>query len=167
MPVYLLATLDTKGPEAAFVRDRLISHGVEVKIVDTGCIGEPTIAADVSRGQVFQAASTSLDELRKKNDRGEAITKAAEGAAKLTAEAFRLGELDGVISLGGSAGTTIGTTAMRALPLGVPKLMISTLASGQVQQYVGDKDIFMLNSVVDIAGINRISRLGTRRNCRH
>jgi uncharacterized protein (UPF0261 family) len=158
MLVYLLATLDTKGPEAAFVRDRLLSLGVEVKIVDTGCIDEPTIPADISRQEVFQAAGSSLDGLRQKNDRGEAITQAANGAATLCSEAFARGDVDGVISLGGSAGTTIGTTAMRALPLGVPKLMISTLASGQVRQYVGDKDILMMNSVVDIAGINRISR---------
>lgn len=158
MIVYLFATLDTKGPEAAFVRDRLLSLGVEVKLVDTGCIDEPTIPADISRLDVFQAAGSSLDELRQKNDRGEAITQAANGAATLCSEAFARGDVDGVISLGGSAGTTIGTTAMRALPLGVPKLMVSTLASGQVRQYVGDKDILMMNSVVDIAGINRISR---------
>lgn len=158
MAVYLLATLDTKGPEAEFVRDRLLSLGVEVKLVDTGCIDGPTVNADVSRQQVFAASGTSLEMLRQKNDRGEAITKAAQGAAILIAESFGRGEVDGVISLGGSAGTTIGTTAMRALPIGIPKLMVSTLASGQVRQYVGDKDILMMNSVVDIAGINRISR---------
>jgi uncharacterized protein (UPF0261 family) len=92
------------------------------------------------------------------NDRGLAVTKAAAGAAKIVVDAFQRGELSGVLALGGSAGTTIGTAAMRALPLGVPKLMVSTLASGQVRPYVGDKDILMLNSVVDIAGINRISR---------
>ena len=134
MPVYLLATLDTKGPEAAFVRDRLVALGAAVEVVDTSCGGRA-------------------------GDRGQAVTAAAAEAAKVVAEAFAAGKVDGVLAIGGSAGTTIGTTAMRALPIGVPKLMVSTLASGQVRQYVGDKDILMLNSIVDIAGINRISRL--------
>ena len=159
MSVFLIATLDTKGTEAAFVRDRLVELGVSVKVVDTGCIGEPTFAADVTREQVFAAAGTSLDELLRKNDRGDAVTSAAAGVAKIIAEAHLAGEVNGVIGLGGSAGTTIGTSAMRTLPIGVPKLMVSTLASGQVRPYVGDKDILMVNSVVDIAGINRISRV--------
>jgi uncharacterized protein (UPF0261 family) len=159
MPVYLLATLDTKGREAAFVREQLAARGVETLIVDTGCLGEPTIAADVVRDEVFRAAGVSLGDLRRRNDRGEAVTQAARGAAKLIADLHAQGKVSGVLSLGGSAGTTIGTAAMRALPLGVPKLMVSTLASGQVRHYVGDKDVLMLNSVVDISGINRISRL--------
>jgi uncharacterized protein (UPF0261 family) len=159
MPVYLFATLDTKGHEAAFLRDELQRHGVEVVVIDCGCMGEPAIAADVPREQVFTAAGTTLAEMRAKADRGEAVTAAARGAARLAAEAHAAGQLSGVIGLGGSAGTTIGTAAMRALPLGVPKLMVSTLASGQVRQYVGDKDILMLNSVVDILGVNRVSRL--------
>ena len=158
MSVYLLATLDTKGAEAALVRDRLRALGVDVVVVDTGCLGEPAYAGDVTREQVFAAAGTSLEALRQQRDRGAAVTQAAAGAAALVRAAFGQGHLDGVLALGGSAGTTIGTAAMRTLPLGVPKLMVSTLASGQVRQYVGDKDILMLNSVVDIAGINRISR---------
>src|SRR4029077_10952203 len=89
---------------------------------------------------------------------GEAVSQAAVGAAKIVAEAHANGQVEGVLALGGSAGTSIGTAAMRALPLGVPKLMVSTLASGQVRPYVGDKDILMLNSVVDMAGLNRVSR---------
>ena len=158
MAVYLLATLDTKGPEADFVRQRLVELGIGVVVVDTGCLGAPAIAADIPREQVFAAAGTTLEALREKNDRGEAVARAADGAANIVLAAHQRGEVDGVIALGGSAGTTIGTTAMRALPLGAPKLMVSTLASGQVRPYVGDKDILMLNSVVDIAGINRISR---------
>ena len=158
MPVYLLCTLDTKGPEAAFVRDALRELDVGVTIVDTGALGQPAFAADLTREQVFAAAGTSLTEVAAKNDRGTAITAAAKGAAEIIRQAHAAGKVDGVIALGGSAGTTIGTTAMRTLPLGVPKVMVSTMASGQTRQYVGDKDIFMLNSVVDIAGINRISR---------
>lgn len=158
MSVYLLVTLDTKGDEAAFVRDRLQTMGVDVTVVDAGCLGKPAFAGDVTREQVFQAAGTTLEAMIAKNDRGEAVTEAAAGAVKLVTEAFASGQVDGVMALGGSAGTTIGTAAMRALPIGVPKLMVSTLGSGQVRQYVGSKDIMMLNSVVDIAGINRISR---------
>jgi uncharacterized protein (UPF0261 family) len=158
MHVYLLATLDTKGPEAAFVRERLRELGVTMRLVDTGCLGSSDVQPDITREDVFRAAGTFHADVAAKNDRGYAVTQAAAGAAKLVFGAFESGEVAGVLGLGGSAGTTIGTAAMRALPLGVPKLMVSTLASGQVRPYVGDKDILMLNSVVDIAGINRISR---------
>lgn len=159
MSVYLLATLDTKGAEAAFVRDILAAAGVETRLVDAGCLGTPALPADVSREQVFAAAGTTLGEMLRCGERGRAVTAAAEGAATLIAGLHAQGEVSGVLAIGGSAGTTIGTAAMRALPLGVPKLMVSTLASGQVRHYVGDKDILMLNSVVDFLGINRISRL--------
>jgi uncharacterized protein (UPF0261 family) len=159
MRVLLFATLDTKGHEAAFLRDELKRHGVEVVVVDCGCMGEPAICPNIFREQIFTEAETTLAEMRAKGDRGEAVTAAARGAAQFASEVHAAGQLSGVIGLGGSAGTTIGTAAMRALPLGVPKLMVSTLASGQVRQYVGDKDILMLNSVVDILGVNRVSRL--------
>jgi uncharacterized protein (UPF0261 family) len=150
--VYLLATLDTKGPEAAFVRDELAALGIAVRLVDTGCQGAPAVAPDVPRQRVFDAAS-----MKARGDRGQAVTAAAEGAARLVRQAWERGELAGVLALGGSAGTTIGAAAMKELPVGVPKVMVSTLASGQVRQFVGDKDLFMLNSVTDIAGLNRIS----------
>ena len=133
MSIYLLATLDTKGAEAAFVCDRLRELGMQVELVDCGCSGEP-------------------------GDRGRAVNAAAVKATQIVSAAFAAGKVDGVLAIGGSAGTTIGTAAMRALPIGVPKLMVSTLASGNVRSWVGDKDILMLNSIVDIAGINRISR---------
>jgi uncharacterized protein (UPF0261 family) len=158
MAVYLLATLDTKGHEAALVRNRLRELNVDVTLVDTGCLGQALIEADISREQLFQSAGASLAELVQRNDRGLAVTRAAEGATQIVLQAHQAGKVDGVLALGGSAGTTIGTAAMRALPIGVPKIVVSTLASGQVRQYVGDKDILMLNSIVDIAGINRISR---------
>jgi uncharacterized protein (UPF0261 family) len=156
--VFLFATLDTKGPEAAFVRSLLVSWGIPVTLVDVGAIGAPTVEADIPRERVFELAGTSLDAIQRKNDRGEAVTSAADGAARIARAACERGEVAGVLALGGSAGTTIGTAAMRALPLGVPKVMLSTLASGMIRQYVRDKDIVMLNSVVDILGINRVSR---------
>jgi uncharacterized protein (UPF0261 family) len=159
MSVYLFATLDTKGPEAAFVRDRLQALGVSVAVVDAGCLGEPAFRGDVTREELFAAGGASLAAVREQNDRGEAVSAAAQGAAQVAAHAHAAGKLHGVFGLGGSAGTTIGAAAMRLLPLGVPKVLVSTLASGQVRQYVGSKDILMLNSVVDIAGVNRISRV--------
>ena len=158
MSVYLLATLDTKGDEAQFIRQRLAAAGVACVLVDCGCQGSPAVAADIPRQEVYAAGGKSLDELRQRGDRGAAIAAAADGASRLVADHFGQGRVSGVLALGGSAGTTIGTAAMRALPIGVPKLMVSTLASGQVRHYVGDKDLLMLNSIVDISGINRISR---------
>lgn len=158
MTVYLLGTLDTKGSEVAFVRGILQGLSVPTCVMDTGCLGEPTIHADISREDVFHAADQNLAEVRQLGDRGVAVSHAAIGATRLVLAAHSRGELDGLLALGGSAGTSIGTAAMRALPLGVPKLMVSTLASGQTRPYVGGKDILMMNAVVDIAGINRISR---------
>ncbi|HEV3005764.1 MAG TPA: Tm-1-like ATP-binding domain-containing protein [Pirellulales bacterium] len=158
MSVFLLATLDTKGQEADYVRSLLAAARVDVRLVDTGCVGTPSVAADIPRAAVFAAGGYSLAELVAKNDRGLAVTAAADGAAQLIARLHKEGTVSGVLAIGGSAGTAIGTAAMRVLPLGVPKLMVSTLASGQVRHYVGDKDILMLNSVVDILGVNRISR---------
>ena len=156
--VFLIATLDTKGREADFVRGLLTSWGVPVTLVDVGALGTPAVTADVTRDRIFALAETSIEVVRQKGDRGDAVTKAAAGAARLAREAHARGELSGVLGLGGSAGTTIATAAMRELPIGVPKVMVSTLASGTVRQFVGDTDIFMLNSVVDILGINRVSR---------
>lgn len=158
MPVYLIATLDTKGHEIQFVRNQLESLGVACRLVNAGCQGEPTVPCEVTAEQVYAASGESLAELRQTADRGRAITAAALGVARFIADLYQAGEVDGVLSIGGSAGTVIGTSAMRELPIGVPKLMVSTLASGQTRPYVGAKDICMLNAVVDVAGINRISR---------
>jgi uncharacterized protein (UPF0261 family) len=158
MPVLLIGTLDTKGTEFQFVRDLLQAAGVKTLVIDAGVTGPPAFPPDISREELYKAAGTSFDAVKQAGDRGQAIEAAARGAAKLAAELHAQGKVDGVLSLGGSAGTTIGTAAMRALPFGVPKLMVSTLASGQVKQYVGVRDILMMYSVVDISGINRISR---------
>ncbi len=159
MPVFLIGTLDTKGQEIAFVRDELRSMGIDVSVVDGGCLGEPTIAAEVTREAVFEAAGTTLAAVRSANDRGQAVATAARGVATIIARLHADGLVAGVIGLGGSAGSTIATAAMRVLPIGLPKVMASTLASGNVRPYVGDKDILMLNTIVDVSGINRISRI--------
>jgi uncharacterized protein (UPF0261 family) len=156
--VFVVATLDTKGREAAFVRDALAHQGVSGKLLDAGCLAPPVVPADVERTAVFSAAGEDAAKLAAAGDRGAAVSAAARSAAAWVGRAHSQGIVAGVIAIGGSAGTTIGTAAMRALPIGVPKVMVSTLASGQVRHYVGDKDILMLNSIVDISGLNRVTR---------
>jgi uncharacterized protein (UPF0261 family) len=158
MAVLLIGTLDTKGAELRFVRDLLNRAGLETLVLDAGVLQPPLFAPEVPREEVFIVAGTSLLAVQQAADRGKAIEAAAEGAARLAADLHARGKVDGVFGLGGSAGTTIGSAAMRALPFGVPKLLVSTLASGQVRQYVGVRDILMMHSVVDISGLNRISR---------
>jgi len=159
MAVLLIGTLDTKGAEIAYVRELLKQQKISTIVMDAGAIGVPAFSANVSREEVFRAAGTSLGAVQAQRDRGQAVTLAAAGAVRLAVEMQRQGKITGILGLGGSAGTTIGTAAMRALPYGVPKLMVSTLASGQVAPFVGTRDILMLNSVVDLCGLNRFSRL--------
>ncbi|MFD9409826.1 Tm-1-like ATP-binding domain-containing protein [Streptomyces sp. NPDC059989] len=155
--VVLVGTLDTKGVEYGWLRERLLRAGVEVVLVDTGVMGEPRVPADVPRDAVARAAGAELSELRAAADRGAAVTTMARGAEATLLRLHAEGRLDGVLAIGGSGGTSIATRAMRALPLGVPKLMVSSMASGDVAPYVGSSDITMMYSVVDIAGINSIS----------
>jgi uncharacterized protein (UPF0261 family) len=159
MSVLLIGTLDTKGTEIAFVRDQIKATGIPTLVLDASVLGSPAFVADIPRERVYEAAGTSHERVKQQGDRGKAIEAAAKGAAKVAQDLHAAGKLTGVLSLGGSAGTTIGTAAMRALPFGVPKLMVSTLASGQVAPFVGVRDVMMLNSVVDISGLNRISRI--------
>jgi uncharacterized protein (UPF0261 family) len=158
MAVLLIGTLDTKGVEFQFVRDFLNQNGIATLVMDAAVLGPPHFTPEIPRDQVFAAAGTSLEAVQKAADRGKAIEAAARGVAKIAVDLWNQGKVQGVLGLGGSAGTTIATAAMRALPFGVPKLMVSTLASGQVKQWVGVRDILMMYSVVDISGLNRISR---------
>jgi uncharacterized protein (UPF0261 family) len=158
MSVLLIGTLDTKGTEVQFVREALQSAGLEVLVMDAGVLGDPAVVPDITREAVFAAAGTGHAEVKQAGDRGQAVSLAARGVARVALDLHAQGKVEGVLGLGGSAGTTIATQAMRALPFGVPKVMVSTLASGQVRPYVGVRDICMLHSVVDISGLNRISR---------
>ncbi|WP_322869917.1 Tm-1-like ATP-binding domain-containing protein [Streptomyces goshikiensis] len=155
--VVLLGTLDTKGVEYGWLRERLLRAGVEVVLVDTGIMDEPRVPADIPREAVARAAGAELSELRAAADRGAAVTTMARGAEATLMRLHAEGRLDGVLAIGGSGGTSIASRAMRALPLGVPKLMVSSMASGNVAPYVGSSDITMMYSVVDIAGINSVS----------
>ncbi|MFO0866360.1 MAG: Tm-1-like ATP-binding domain-containing protein [Gemmataceae bacterium] len=158
MAVVLLGTFDTKGNEFRFVRELLQALNIATLTIDAGSQQPPAFAPDVSREQVFKAAGTTIDAILRTGDRGKAVEAAAAGAAKIVLQLHQQGKVDGILGLGGSAGTVIATSAMRALPFGIPKLRVSTLASGQVKPYVGVRDILMMHTVVDIIGLNRISR---------
>ena len=156
--VLLAGTLDTKGAEYAFVRDRLRAHGCDVLVMDLGIQGDPPFAPDISAADVARAGGASLDDLRARADRGAAVDVMQRGACVLTPSLFAEQRFDGMLGLGGGGGTTMITAAMRTLPVGVPKLMVSTMASGQTAPYVDVKDLTMMYSVVDIAGLNPLSR---------
>jgi uncharacterized protein (UPF0261 family) len=156
--VALFGTLDTKGEEYAFLREQVRAHGADVLLVDVGVLGEPSVAPDVTREEVAKAAGSDLPALAAEGDRGAAVAAMARGAAEIARQLHAEGRLDAIAGLGGSGGSAIVTEAMRALPIGVPKLMVSTLASGDTRPYVGAVDVTMMYSVVDIAGLNQVSR---------
>jgi len=154
--VVLVGTLDTKGHEYAFLRERVREHDVDVLLVDVG-VYEPQVVPDIGREEVAAAADEDHGALAAAGDRGSATAAMGRGAAARLTRLHAEGRLQGVLGIGGSGGTSIVTSAMRALPVGVPKLMVSTVASGDTRPYVGAVDVTMMYSVVDIAGINSIS----------
>lgn len=156
--VVVIGTLDTKGAEVEFVADRISSLGCTAWVVDTGVHGEPRARADVTREDVARAGGHELADLVARADRGAAVSAMTAGIVPIVARLRRQGRLDAVIGVGGGAGTTIGTAAMRALPLGIPKVMVSTLAGGDVRGFVGVSDVVMIPAIVDISGLNRVSR---------
>ena len=157
--IALLGTLDTKGDEHGFVAEQIRARGHATLIIDVGTDQPPRLTPDISREEVARIAGIDLAALVARHDRGECVTAMAGAAASVLTKLHAEGKIDGVISLGGGGGTAIATSGMRALPLGFPKLMVSTLASGNTAQYVGVKDIVMFPAIVDVAGINRISRM--------
>jgi uncharacterized protein (UPF0261 family) len=158
MPVVaLLGTLDTKGLEYDYVRARVQAEGCEAILIDAGVRGEPLIKPDVTRDAVAKAAGTEVTALAAAGDRNAAIEAMARGATAIVLDLYKRGRLHGILGLGGAGGSVLATRAMQALPVGVPKLMVSTLAAGDTRPYVGQVDITMMYSVVDISGINRIS----------
>jgi uncharacterized protein (UPF0261 family) len=155
--VVLVGTLDTKGIEYGFLRDRLREAGVDVVLVDAGVMGEPQVEADVDREEVARAGGADHSELVRAADRGAAVDAMGRGAAAVLARLHAEGRLDGAAAVGGSGNSSIAAQAMRDLPVGVPKLIVSTVASGDTRPYVGATDVTMMYSVVDISGINQIS----------
>lgn len=155
--IVLLGTLDTKGVEYDYVRRRLQPEGCTVILIDAGIMGPPLAQPDVPREEVARAAGADVAGVAAAGDRGAAVETMARGATRVVQRLHAEGHLDGILGLGGSGGTALVTQAMRALPVGVPKVMVSTLAAGDTRPYVGTVDVTMMSSVVDIAGINRIS----------
>jgi uncharacterized protein (UPF0261 family) len=156
--IAIVGSLDTKGQEFAFLKAEIEKRGCATLVVDTGVLGEAVFEPDVSRDRVAQAGGSNLSQLVERKDRGEAMAVMTKGVAEVARELYEGGRIDGIISMGGGGGSVIGTSAMRALPVGFPKLMVSTLASGDTAAYIGTTDITMMPSVVDVAGVNRISR---------
>ncbi|MFM9963329.1 MAG: Tm-1-like ATP-binding domain-containing protein [Planctomycetaceae bacterium] len=154
--VYAIATMDTKGTEIAFVADLIRACGVEVVTVDVGTKSPAVVAPDISREQVVAGCST--ENPLTKTDRGEAVTVMSAALVEFLKGEYSEGRLAGVIGIGGGGGTALITPALRALPVGVPKVMVSTMASGNVGPYVDCSDLSMMYSVVDVAGINSVSR---------
>ena len=157
--IAVLGTLDSKGEEHAFVAERIRARGHRVLLIDVGTGDSPSIVVDCTREQVAAAAGLDLAELLALKDRGECVAAMSEVAPVFLAKLVADRVIDGVISLGGGGGTAIATAAMRALPLGFPKLMVSTLAAGNIAPYLGTKDIVMMPSIADVAGLNRLSRM--------
>ena len=158
--IIVLGSFDTKGAEYAFLRDAIKSQGGEVLTVNTGVFGTTDLfPVDIEADVVARAGGKDLTELRSTHDRGSAIKTMAAGAAAVVRQLHAEGRVAGVIGMGGSGGTTVATAAMRALPVGIPKLCVSTVAGADTAPYVGLKDVTLIPSITDIAGVNRISRI--------
>jgi uncharacterized protein (UPF0261 family) len=156
--VALLGTLDTKGEEYSWLKDRLEELGVGVLAIDVGSFSASPMA-DVPSEDVIAAAGADAAALRERRDRGEMMTVMGKGAAKVVRRLADEGRIHGLLSVGGSGGSSVAAPAMQALPIGFPKLLVSTMASGEVKPYVGEVDSTLTYSVVDVAGINSISAL--------
>ena len=156
--IAVLGTLDTKGVEIGFLAEQIQAQGCDTLIVDLGVLKPPAMTPHVSREAVAREAGEQVGQLAESGDRGRAVSAMTRGVERIVPKLYAEGRLQGVIGIGGSAGSTMATAAMRALPFGVPKVMISTIAGGDVSAFVGSKDITMVPSVVDISGLNRLSR---------
>lgn len=155
--IAIAGTFDTKGKEYLYVKSLVEELGIQTLMIHTG-VFPPEFPADVSNKEVAKAAGYELQELVEKKDRALATAVLSKGMQRLVPKLYREGRFDGILSFGGSGGTSMVTPAMRELPIGVPKLMVSTMASGNVEQYVGISDIIMMPSIVDVAGLNKISK---------
>ena len=151
--------MDTKGREFAFLKKSIENEGLDTLVIDFGVMGEPVFAPDITRQEVAKAGGGDLAILASGEHKDEAMRIMAAGLAVVVRQLFDEGKLDGIIGMGGGGATSLSTKAMRALPVGVPKVMVSTLGGGDVSAYAGTRDITFMPSIVDVAGINRISRL--------
>jgi uncharacterized protein (UPF0261 family) len=156
--IVVLATLDTKGLEAEYLRQQISSYGDAALIVDTGVVGTPATAADISREEVAEAGGMPLAQILENPSREIAAPVMADGATRIVTRLAAEGKVHGIVAMGGTQGTTLSTKVMRALPYGFPKVMVSTMASGNVGPWVDIKDITMMFSVTDILGLNPVTR---------
>jgi uncharacterized protein (UPF0261 family) len=158
--IIVMGTHDTKGEELQFVKQRIESRGHEAITLDCGVMGRPTFEPAISREEVAVAAGTTIEKILAKKDKNFAIGTMTEGSKKLVLDLHRWGELDGIIALGGGQGTVMGTTVMKALPFGVPKVMVSAVANGRAPfgPFVGIRDITIIHSVADVLGLNVVTR---------
>lgn len=161
--IVLIGTLDTKGEEYAFLKKLILDRGYAALVVDAGVMEDPGFTPEVSATETAGAGGGDLELLRTAGDRGRAIAVMCRGTAAIMKRLAGRDRVQGVIALGGGGGTSIACAAMRPLPPGIPKVMVSTLGGGDVSGYVGDSDIVMVPSIVDLAGLNRISRGVIRR----
>lgn len=155
--IAVVAAFDTKGDEARFIAEIIRQRGHHALLIDTAVLAETQTGADIPAEQVARAGGGDLSELRRTRDKAAAMEVMTRGAAVIAASLYADNKLNAIVGIGGTAGTAIGSSAMRALPIGVPKVLVSTVAAGDTRPYVGTKDITMMYSVVDIAGLNRIS----------
>ena len=160
MKIVVISTLDTKGIEAAFMRDQILKAGHTPLIIDPGSSGTPAFEGDVTRQQVADASGESLPDLLKRDDKAYCQRKMTEGLITVIQQMYEAGDVQGVIAVGGGQGTAIATAAMQVLPIGIPKVMVSTVACGKTTfgPYVGVKDITMIHSVADVSGLNRVTK---------
>jgi uncharacterized protein (UPF0261 family) len=156
--IAIVGTLDTKGEEIDYLKHLIKSYGKSVLLVDVGTLDPPAIPPDISRSDVASAAGSSMSELEQEDDRPLAVATMIKGASRILVAMESKGELSGVISIGGGTGTHIGMGVMRSLRLGIPKLMVSTVASRDMSRLIGTKDITLMHSVTDILGLNAISK---------
>jgi len=156
--IAIIGALDTKGQEFAFLKAAIEQRGCKTLVINVGVLGAPLFTPDVSAEAVADAGGAKLSDLIARQDRGEAMQVMNRGIAVVVKQLYQAGKFDGVISMGGGGGTGMASSAMRVLPVGVPKLLVSTVASGDTSQYVGTTDITMMPSIVDVAGLNRVSR---------
>lgn len=157
--VVIVGALDTKGQEFAYLKELIENQGLDVLVIDFGVLGKPYFTPDISREAIAEAAGTELNTFHSGKHKDKAMKTMADGLAIIVRHLYDQGKLDGIISMGGSGGTFIATAAMRTLPVGVPKVMVSTVAGGDVSPYAGAKDITFIPSIVDVSGMNRISQV--------
>jgi uncharacterized protein (UPF0261 family) len=157
--VVIVGALDTKGKEFAYVKDLIEKEELNTLVVDFGVMGKPDFAPDITREEVARQGGGDLATFTGGDHKDTAMKIMAAGLKAVVSQLYADGKLDGILGMGGSGGTSIDTTAMRALPVGVPKVMVSTMGGGDVSAFAGSKDIVFIPSIVDVSGINSISQV--------